>query len=68
MDIISHYRSKAERVHRALTHEKEIREFVINGQRMHIGGRFRNVTGTLAGNPPQVGFEELEKLDRLLPE
>ena len=53
---------------RGSTHEKEIRELVIDGQGMHIGGRFRNVTGILAGNPRQVGAEELEKLDQLFPE
>jgi len=53
---------------RGSTHEKEIRELVIDGEGMHIGGRFRNVTGILAGNPMQVGVDELEKLDQLFPE
>jgi len=53
---------------RGSTHEKEIRELVIDGKGMHIGGRFRNVTGILAGNPQQVGVDELAKLDKLFPE
>ncbi len=53
---------------RGSTHEKEIRELVIDGKGMHIGGRFRNVTGILAGNPRQVGADELQKLDQLFPE
>jgi circadian clock protein KaiC len=53
---------------RGSTHEKEIRELVIDGEGMHIGGRFRNVTGILAGNPRQVGVDEMERLDQLFPE
>lgn len=50
---------------RGSSHEKEIREFTINGQGMHIGRPFRGVTGILAGNPMQVSADEIERLDEL---
>ena len=34
---------------RGSVHDKEIREFTIDGQGMHIGGPFREVTGILSG-------------------
>lgn len=44
-------------------HDKEIREFMIDGKGMHIGKPFRNVGGILSGNPVQVSPRE--ELDRL---
>lgn len=52
---------------RGSVHDKEIREFTIDGQGMHIGGPFREVTGILSGqfqplaihdgqSPPGRGF------------
>ena len=39
---------------RGSEHDKDIREFVIDGSGMHIGKPYRNVTGILSGNPVQV--------------
>ena len=39
---------------RGSQHDKDIREFVIDGSGMHIGKPYRNVTGILSGNPVQV--------------
>ncbi|MBK8173783.1 MAG: circadian clock protein KaiC [Rhodospirillales bacterium] len=50
---------------RGSTHEKEIRELVINNSGMHIGAPFRNVTGILSGTPMQIGSHELERLDSM---
>jgi hypothetical protein len=52
---------------RGSTHEKDIRELVIDNHGMHIGAPFRNVAGILAGNPVQIGAAEMERLDRLFP-
>lgn len=46
-------------------HEKEIREVKIDGEGMHIGDRFRNVVGILAGAPHGVSESEAERLDQL---
>ena len=43
-------------------HDKDIREYVIDGKGMHIGAQFRNVTGILAGNPIQVSRHDIERL------
>ncbi len=50
---------------RGSRHDKEIREFFIDGQGMHIGEPFRNVAGILAGNPVQITSSEIERLDQL---
>lgn len=52
---------------RGSTHEKDIRELVIDNAGMHIGKPFRNVAGILAGNPVQIGISEMERLDQLFP-
>lgn len=60
-------------MHRGLTvlkmrgsmHDKDIREFHIDGRGMHIGKAFKNVTGILAGNPIHVSQPELERIDSL---
>lgn len=52
---------------RGSTHEKDIRELVIDNKGMHIGKPFRNVAGILAGNPMQIGIAEMERLDELFP-
>jgi circadian clock protein KaiC len=49
---------------RGSPHDKEIREFNIDGSGMHLGKAFRNVTGILAGNPVQMAMAP-EELDRL---
>ena len=46
---------------RGSAHEKSIREFGIDASGMHLGRRFRNVTGVLAGAPIHVGPADLER-------
>lgn len=53
---------------RGSMHDKEIREFTIDSQGMHIGKPFRNVIGILAGNPQQVIMSEVERLSNLFTE
>jgi circadian clock protein KaiC len=50
---------------RGSMHQKEIREFSIDGNGMHVGKAFRNVTGILAGFPHQLPEEELPRLHAL---
>lgn len=53
---------------RGSEHDKDIREFRIDGNGMHIGSPFRNVAGILAGNPMQITASEMERLDQMFPE
>ena len=46
---------------RGSIHDKGIREFNIDGQGMHLGRRFKNVTGILAGAPMHVSPADLER-------
>ena len=46
---------------RGSAHDKGIREFNIDQNGMHLGSRFRNVTGILAGSPVHVLPGELEE-------
>lgn len=39
---------------RGSQHDKDIREFFIDGRGMHVGKPYRNVTGILAGQPVQL--------------
>ncbi|MCG6551549.1 MAG: circadian clock protein KaiC [Candidatus Magnetominusculus sp. LBB02] len=50
---------------RGSTHDKEIREFQIDGTGMHIGKPFRNVVGILSGNPVQISSAEVYRTDEL---
>ena len=50
---------------RGSMHDKDIREFNIDGTGMHIGRPFRNVTGILSGNPVHVATEEIDRLSDL---
>jgi len=50
---------------RGSMHDKEIREFTIDSQGMHIGKSFRNVTGILVGHPVYVPQNELDRISRL---
>ena len=50
---------------RGSTHEKAIRELVIDNRGMHIGAPFRNVAGILAGNPVQIEVSEIQRLEEL---
>jgi len=47
---------------RGSQHDKDIREFVIDGKGMHIGKPFRNVSGILSGHPVQVTLSESDRL------
>ena len=47
---------------RGSVHDKSIREFTIDQQGMHLGRRFRNVTGVLAGAPMHVSPSDLERV------
>jgi len=48
---------------RGSRHDKEIREFTIDGSGMHIGKPFRNLTGILADNPQTIAAAEIDRLD-----
>ena len=50
---------------RGSRHDKEIREFTIDGQGMHISKPFRNVTGILSGHPRQIATEEVSRISHL---
>lgn len=50
---------------RGSVHEKDIREFTIDGKGMHLGKPFRNITGILAGNPQHIVSREEERLGGL---
>jgi circadian clock protein KaiC len=47
---------------RGSIHEKEIREFSIDQQGMHLGRPFRHVTGILAGTPVHVAPGDVERI------
>jgi circadian clock protein KaiC len=47
---------------RGSVHEKNIREFTIDGSGMHIGRAFRHVTGILAGAPVHLSPGDLERV------
>ena len=50
---------------RGSMHDKQIREFTIDGQGMHVGLPFRHVSGILAGRPhhePPAGLDRLGAL------
>jgi circadian clock protein KaiC len=46
---------------RGSMHDKGIREFTVDAKGMHLGRRFRNVTGVLAGAPMHVSPNDLER-------
>jgi circadian clock protein KaiC len=50
---------------RGSMHDKDIREFSIDNQGMHIAKPFRNVTGILAGTPMYVAENEVDRLSGL---
>lgn len=53
---------------RGSMHDKEIREYTIDGSGMHVGAAFRNIAGILAGHPMQVSQNELERIGGLFSE
>lgn len=46
---------------RGSIHDKNIHQFTINNQGMHIGGRFSNLTGILAGNMRYMAPDEPDR-------
>jgi circadian clock protein KaiC len=50
---------------RGSRHDKDIREFAIDGDGMHIGKPFRDVTGIVAGHPVHLAAGEVERIGRL---
>jgi circadian clock protein KaiC len=46
---------------RGSVHDKGIREFTIDKDGMHLGRRFRNVTGILAGAPVHISPADVER-------
>jgi len=53
---------------RGSMHDKEIREFTIDGHGMHIHQPFRNVTGILSGQPRHVTRDEVERMGGMFQE
>ena len=53
---------------RGSQHDKQMREFTIDNEGMHIGAPLRNITGILAGNPVSLEPSELERLTNLFPQ
>ena len=50
---------------RGSRHEKNIREFTIDGEGMHIGKPFRSVIGILAGSPQSISRGEIERIEAM---
>jgi len=50
---------------RGSKHDKDIREFTIDGSGMHIGKPFRNVVGILSGRPTHASLDELNRISGL---
>jgi circadian clock protein KaiC len=47
---------------RGSMHEKDIREFTIDGSGMHVGKPFTNIAGILSGNPQHIASLEESRL------
>jgi circadian clock protein KaiC len=55
---------------RGSAHDKEIKEFTIDGSGMHLGKSFRNISGIISGNPVQLPVPpaEIERLRQMFDE
>jgi circadian clock protein KaiC len=53
---------------RGSSHDKNIREFIIDGKGMHIGQPFRGVSGILTGSPVHKNAGELDHLGQMFKE
>ncbi len=53
---------------RGSKHRKDILEFAIDNQGMHIGRPFRQVIGIISGKPSYIAQSEAEQMSRLFPE
>ena len=52
---------------RGSMHDKDIREFNIDAQGMHIGKPFRNVSGILSGHLQHIPTPDLERFNEMFP-
>lgn len=50
---------------RGSMHDKNIREFTIDGSGMHVGNPFRKISGILAGHPNHVQPVDIERWDEM---
>lgn len=50
---------------RGSMHDKDIREFSIDGKGMHIGKAFDNITGILSGRPTHIPPGEIERMNSM---
>lgn len=50
---------------RGSAHDKQIREYKIDGEGIHIGKPFRNVTGIMSGNPVFVAPGQQDRLEQM---
>lgn len=50
---------------RGSMHDKDIREFTIDGQGMHIGRPFRSVSGILSGHFSHATSDEMQRINEL---
>ncbi|MCF7928717.1 MAG: circadian clock protein KaiC [Spirochaetales bacterium] len=50
---------------RGSMHDKEIREFTIDGKGMHVGKPFTNIIGILSGNPQHISTNEEDRLKNM---
>ena len=48
-------------------HDKEIREYTIDGKGLHIGAAFRGVAGILSGTPQYVASSEIQRIRDIMP-
>jgi circadian clock protein KaiC len=55
---------------RGSAHDKDIREFTIDGAGMHLGKSFRNVSGIISGHPTQlpIAAEDIDRLQHMFRE
>ncbi|MBF0416325.1 MAG: hypothetical protein HQL73_05180 [Magnetococcales bacterium] len=53
---------------RGSMHEKDIREFTIDGKGMHIDKPFRNIVGILTGKPEYLNVESADRLSGMFRE
>lgn len=53
---------------RGSVHDKGIREFTIDASGMHLGRKFKNVTGILAGTPTHISPSDVERVWSMIEE
>jgi circadian clock protein KaiC len=53
---------------RGSMHDKDIREYTIDGAGMHIGKPFRDITGIISGTPTRIEQGEVERISELFAE